>query len=222
MKNFPHMKLTDAELQELARQLSHPEGETGLKVAEMMNFTNSNLIIKTINSLSLAVNDSVLEIGPGNGAHVGDVLLNDSIRYTGAEISGTMIEQAQKLNKGYSNASFVLTNGNSLPFQDNQFNKAFTVNTIYFWQNPQEYANEIARVMQPGGVLSIGLIPQSTMIKIPFAKYGFTMYTAEHTSELLDKAGFVIRNVYQDTEQVLSNSGENIDREITIVTGVLK
>ncbi|QEE50309.1 methyltransferase domain-containing protein [Flavobacterium alkalisoli] len=216
------MKLTENQLQQLARQLSHPEGETGLEVAEMMNFTNGNLINKVIDSLQIKEGDAVLEIGPGNGAHVSSITKTPDTLYYGADISETMIHQAQKLNASQVNASFILTNGDTLPFETEFFKKAFTVNTIYFWKDPQAYAAEIARVMQPGGTLSIGFIPKSTMIKIPFAKYGFTMYEAADVEKLLKDTGFKILDTIEDTEQVLSNNVEYIDREITIVTAVLK
>ena len=60
------------------------------------------------------------------------------------------------------------------------------------------------------------------MQKIPFAKYGFTMFESSDVTQLLEKAGFEISSVYQDTEIVVSNNGENIEREIAIVTAVLK
>lgn len=216
------MKLTEDQLQELARQLSHPQGEAGLEVAEMMNFTNDNLINKVINTLHIKQGDTVLEIGPGNGAHTNTITKIPNTLYYGADISETMITEAQKRNAGQANASFVLTNGENLPFETEFFKKVFTVNTIYFWNDPQAYTNETARVMQPGGLLSIGFIPKRTMIKIPFAKYSFTMYEVNEVEKLLQNAGFKIQDIIEDSEEVLSNNGEYITRETTIITGVLK
>ena len=115
-----------------------------------------------------------------------------------------------------------MSDGETIPFEDNFFTTAFTTNTIYFWKNPQDYTNEIARVLKPSGIFSIGFIPKSTMVKIPFAKYGFTMYEPGEITRILQKAGFEINNIYEDTELVLSNNGEQIEREIAIITAVLK
>lgn len=212
------MKLSETELQELARQLRCPDGDNGLKVGEMMNFTNSNIISKTIASLDLKDGDTLLEIGPGNGAHVKDIVNSANVGYFGIDISETMVAEAEKLNADLYQASFYLTNGEHIPFSENHFDAAFTCNTIYFWQDPQAYAHEIARVMKAGGIVSIGFIPESTMQKIPFAKYGFTLYAIETVSRLMTTAGFTVTNATTDTEMVINNSGEQIEREFVILT----
>ena len=216
------MKLTETELQELAIQLSHPKGETGIQIGEMMNFTNEHLIKKTIDLLAVTDNTRVLEVGPGNGSHVNVITQNKTVVYYGIDVSETMVIEAKKLNKDFKNAFFLLSDGETIPFEDNFFTTAFTTNTIYFWKNPQDYTNEIARVLKPSGIFSIGFIPKSTMVKIPFAKYGFTMYEPGEITRILQKAGFEINNIYEDTELVLSNNGEQIEREIAIITAVLK
>lgn len=212
------MKLSETELQELARQLRCPDGENGIKIGEMMNFTNSNIITKTIASLDLKDGDSLLEIGPGNGAHVKDIVNIANVGYFGIDISETMVAEAETLNADLYQASFRLTNGEHIPFSENHFDAAFTCNTIYFWKDPQDYANEITRVMKADGVVSIGFIPKSTMAKIPFAKYGFTLYDIETVSGLMETAGMTITSAITDTEMVMSNSGEQIEREFVVLT----
>lgn len=216
---FSAMKLSETELQELARQLRCPDGNNGLKVAEMMNFTNSNIIHKAIDSLYLNNNDTILEIGPGNGIHVKDILnVASNLDYYGIDISETMITEASKLNADFENVSFSLTDGDHIPFSESQFDKIFTCNTIYFWKNPPQYASEIARVLKPNGLVTIGFIPESTMRKIPFAKYGFTLYTIETVTDVMESAGLNVIYANTDTEMVMSNSGEQIEREYVILT----
>ena len=216
---FSAMKLSETELQELARQLRCPDGDNGLKVAEMMNFTNSNIIQKAIDSLSLNNNDTILEIGPGNGIHVKDILNSAlNLHYYGIDISETMITEAYKLNADFENVSFSLTDGEHIPFSESRFDKIFTCNTIYFWKKPEEYALEIARVLKPNGIIAIGFIPESTMRKIPFAKYGFTLYDIETVTAVMKSAGLTAVNAITDTEMVMSNSVEQIEREFVILT----
>ena len=213
------MKLSETQLQQLAAQLRCPNGEGGLKVAEMMTATNANIITKTIASLNLQNGDTILEIGPGNAGHVKAIpAVAHGAKYTGIDISPPMIAEATRLNAGLVNVNFLLTDGKSIPFGDSQFNKIFTVNTVYFWQQPQDYANEIARVLQPGGLAAIAFIPKSTMQYIPFAKFGFTLYDAETVANLLATAGLTVINTILDTEFVTSNSGEKIEREFVIIT----
>lgn len=213
------MKLSETELQELAKQLRCPEGENGIKVGEMMNFTNSNVIVKSVESLNLQHNDTVLEIGPGNGSHVKDsIILSPQIKYHGIDISETMVTEAQKLNSSLDNVFFHLSDGNHIDFDANTFDKIFTTNTIYFWQYPQAYITEIARVLKPGGIVSIGFIPKSTMEKIPFAKFGFVLYDIETVNKLFEESGLAVLSTITEKEFVTSNSGEQIEREFVILS----
>lgn len=213
------MKLSETELQELAKQLRCPNGDNGLKVGEMMNFTNSNIINRVIESLKLKDESCILEIGPGNGAHVASIINTvNHIEYHGIDISETMVTEAGKLNAAFGNVSFHHTDGKKIPFGECRFDTIFTANTIYFWEEPQAFANEIARVLKLGGILAIGFIPESTMKKIPFAKYGFTLYDIPAVTKLLESAGLTDINTVTATEFVTSNSGEKIEREFVVLT----
>ncbi|MCC5905642.1 MAG: class I SAM-dependent methyltransferase [Balneolaceae bacterium] len=64
------------------------------------------------------------------------------IRYTGIDISKLMVEQASGINKEWieeRRADFILTDGKKIPFQNKQFDLVFSVNTIYFWEEPANY-----------------------------------------------------------------------------------
>ena len=213
------MKLSEKELQELAKQLGNPDGENGIKIGEMMNFTNGNMISETIKKLEIESGDTVLEIGPGNGNHVNQLLsISTDIHYTGIDISETMVSEATKAFSEKENVAFRLTDGITLDFPDASFSKIYTTNTIYFWTDPQQYASETARVLKAGGTLCIGFIPESTMQKIPFAKYGFTLYTIDKVTALIETAGLVVTEAITDTEMVMSNTGSKIEREFVILT----
>lgn len=212
------MKLTDTQLQDLATQLRCPQGNDALKTGEMMNLTNGNIIDKTIRSLDIQPNDTILEIGPGNGAHVKKIVVDSTATYTGIDISESMLAEAQKLNSKLPNATFQLTNADVIPFGESKFNKVFTVNTIYFWNDAQAYANQIAQVLKPGGLVSIGFIPKSTMQHIPFAKFGFNLYTIHEVATLFTNAGLKIVSKDLQSEFVTSNSGAQIEREFVILT----
>lgn len=210
------MKLSEAELQELAAHLQCPDGDNGSKVAEMMNSTNANIINKTIAALQLQDEDNVLEIGPGNGRHVNGI--KHKIIYKGIDISGTMVAEANKAFDADSSVFFYLSDGENIPFEDESFTKVFTVNTIYFWKHPSKYAAEIARVLKSGGWLSVGYIPKRAMEKIPFARYGFTLYDEAMVKEILHASGFKIISEITEQEFVTSNSGGQIVREFVVVT----
>ncbi len=216
MENKPR-QLSETELRQLAGQLRCPNGNSGLKVAEMMNFTNANMIAKAIASLALHDGDNILETGMGNGLHVKDIVSN-GVTYTGIDISSTMVDEAQKRNAGLSNVNFRLTGSRDIPFGEGQFDKILTSNTLYFWENPTGYAKELVRVLRPGGVVSIGFIPESTMQHIPFSKYGFMLYSIEKVSALMEAVGLKVVSAVTEKELVASNSGAKIEREFVVLT----
>lgn len=146
------------QLAALASQLSHPSGEKGLEIAEMMNETNSGMTKNAISNLNLTSGDTVLELGHGNAGHLNFLYsICENIHYTGLEISTLMNQEAQRLNKSFidnQKAAFILYDGKQIPIADNQFNKSFTVNTLYFWQDPLAMLSELSRVLKPKALLS--------------------------------------------------------------------
>src|SRR5512146_1455220 len=114
-------------LRSAAKQLRKPHGTVGKEVGLMMNKGNKLMNLVAIDQLDIAPNDSILEIGMGNGFFVKKIISNDeTIRYCGCDFSQTMIEEAMLLNEEYINngqACFVKASAQQLPFRDETFNK---------------------------------------------------------------------------------------------------
>ncbi|MGN7987339.1 class I SAM-dependent methyltransferase [Pedobacter sp. 22226] len=212
---------SEEDLKNIAKQLSCPEGEHGIKTGEMMHASNIGMTTSAIDALNLQNNDFVLEIGHGNGMHIARLLSKaEKLSYYGADISETIIAEAKKINQEFIDngvVQFTLTDGNKLPFENGLFNKIFTVNTIYFWENPGAYLSEIKRTLKPNGILSLCFADKSFMQNLPFTPYGFILYEVEKVKELLKNADFTIKNILNKTEQVKSKTGEQIEREYHIV-----
>ncbi|CAG5016680.1 hypothetical protein DYBT9275_05607 [Dyadobacter sp. CECT 9275] len=212
---------TESDLKEVARQLSNPEGDAGVKTGALMQVNNANMIQSTIMCLNMDDGDTVLEIGPGNAAHLKFLLSQaDGLIYTGADISATMVQEAQWLNQDHilaGEASFRLTDGVTLPFPDHSFDKVFTVNTLYFWAEPLIYAKEIYRILKSGGLFGLTFADQDFMKDLPFTKYGFQLYSQEMAVGLLEKAGFEIESIIQQNENITGNQGMKVSRDFMIV-----
>ncbi|SIT11872.1 Methyltransferase domain-containing protein [Zobellia uliginosa] len=86
------------DFEEVAKQLANPSGKYGIDVALGMNSMNEFISKTTYELLKIKDNESVLEIGFGNGKFIKDILNYGSrISFTGIDISNTMITEAKKI-----------------------------------------------------------------------------------------------------------------------------
>lgn len=217
---------SETDLKNIAKQLSCPEGEHGVKTGEMMHTSNIGMTSSAINALDLQNNDTVLEIGHGNGGHIAQLLSQaENIHYFGADISATIIAEAEKINRDLiagEKVHFKLTDGIILPFNENRFDKIFTVNTIYFWQNQREYLTEIKRTLKLNGTVVICFADKTFMQTLPFTPYGFKLYEVEGVKGLLENVGFTVVNILSKTEQIKSKTGEQVERKYHVVVASIK
>jgi ubiquinone/menaquinone biosynthesis C-methylase UbiE len=212
---------TEEDNKMLAAQLREPIGEIGVEVGKVMNSTNESMINQTVTTLGLVMNEVILEIGHGNGRHIDSVMDSaPSMLYFGLDISDLMHREA----KFYCDESglaerteFVLYNGLIIPFPANKFNKIFTVNTLYFWEKPVVFLNEIYRVLAPGGKLSIAFVSKKTMAELAFTKYGFYKYNQEDFHKLVEQSEFSVYSLTSYKEEIEGKLGDGfVDREYFI------
>ncbi|WP_293786645.1 class I SAM-dependent methyltransferase [uncultured Pedobacter sp.] len=220
------MEHSEEELKNITSQLGCPEGEHGIKTGEMMHASNIGMTTSAIDALDLQNNQTVLEIGHGNGGHIAQLLSQaENLNYFGADISATIIAEAEKINQDLipeGKVHFKLTDGITLPFDENRFDKIFTVNTIYFWKNPGEYLAEIKRTLKLNGNLVICFADKTFMQNLPFTNYGFKLYDGEEVKELLKNSGFTVENIRSKTEQIKSKTGEQVERKFHVVVASIK
>lgn len=213
--------MTEEMLKDMAKQLRKPEGEFAIQVGENLNQGNSILNLNTIDALELQNNDNVFEIGMSNGFFVKDIFAkNNSISYTGCDYSDVMVNQAIKNNESLiksGQAQFYLACADNLPFENNIFDKVFSVNTIYFWDDHSKVLAEICRVLKRNGKLILSLRPKSSMKFYPFVKYGFDMFTKNELKYLLTDNGFKINTFLERTEPDQEVNGVNMRVDSLIV-----
>ena len=204
-------------MRELAAQLRKPSGEKGLEVAAMMNLTNIGMTLEAIRNLDLKKGELVMEIGHGNAGHLNFLLDKaDDLQYIGYDISELMHKEAIALNpKWIQNnlVKFKLYDGQNFPDQDNHFDKILTVNTIYFWENPNEMLKEIYRILKPSGTFCITFVEKDFMELLPFSTYGFTMYNPEDVEKLIKHSQFKLKEIIRKTDFVQTKSGEKMQRK---------
>lgn len=209
------------ELQAIASQLKHPTGEKGIEMANMMHETNINMTRHSVQNLNIKDGNSILELGHGNAGHVEFIFEQaENLKYYGLEMSELMFQEARQINRNFvsqKQAFFSLYDGNVIPFQDAFFDKIFTVNTIYFWQEPEKLLSEIYRVLKPGGVFCITFAEESFMKTLPFTQYEFKLYSTAKAEQLVQKTLFKIGYKETLTEKVKTKTGELADRDFTTI-----
>lgn len=209
------------ELKILAQHLANPQGEKGIEIGEMMNATNIGMTLESIRTLLIEDNEHILEIGHGNAGHLKSILsVANNVRYTGIDISETMHQEAKSLNKAFENqADFVLYEGKKLPFQDKTFDKICTVNTVYFWEEPVEFLNEIYRVLKDNGTFVLTFGQRDFMETLPFTEYNFTLYNNDEMEKVVSKSHFKRMKISEKEEEITSKTGnEKIKRMYTVLT----
>ena len=79
----------------------------------------------------------MLEIGFGNGRTVPDVIAQAAdVHYVGVDISPTMVAEATRFNAAMvtqGQVSFHLASAERLPFDDDAFDRIFSIGVIHFW-----------------------------------------------------------------------------------------
>lgn len=205
----------------LAQNLANPQGEKGIEIGEMMNATNIGMTLESIKTLLIEDNEAVLEIGHGNADHVKSIVNKaQNIHYTGIDISETMHYEAKRLNEEFKNqAEFVLYEGKKLPFEDKTFDKIFTVNTVYFWEEPVVFLNEIHRVLKDNGTFVLTFGQRNFMEKLPFTQFDFILYNTDEMEQTVSKSNFKRMKISEKEEEVKSKTGnETITRNYTVLT----
>ncbi|MBB4805080.1 SAM-dependent methyltransferase [Chryseobacterium defluvii] len=209
------------ELKILAQNLANPQGEKGIEIGEMMNANNIGMTLESIQSLLIEDEEHILEIGHGNAGHLKSILNKaKGIRYTGIDISETMHHEAGRLNKEFEDqADFVLYEGKKFPFENKTFDKIFTVNTVYFWEDPAEFLHEIYRVLKDSGTFVLTFGQKEFMEKLPFTEYNFTLYSNSEMEELISKSHFKRMKISEKEEEIQSKTdNEIIQRKYTVLT----
>ncbi len=149
----------------LLRALGRPQGVLGRLGGIIMARTNADFGVWVAGLLKIGPTEHVLEVGFGPRVviqHLSQQL--PAAFVSGVDPSSEIVAQARSRNMpSIQNGRFDLRQGlvESLPFEDNRFDKAFAVNSMQVWPDAIAGLREIRRVMQPGGRIALGFTPHS-------------------------------------------------------------
>jgi ubiquinone/menaquinone biosynthesis C-methylase UbiE len=95
----------------------------------------------------------VLDVGCGSGwatRLLADYAGNG--RVTGIDISDEMVRLARESSQPYANIDFQTASAEQLPFANNEFTHAFSMESLYYYADISKALKEIHRVLRPSGL----------------------------------------------------------------------
>ena len=132
-----------------------PEGTEGEEMLERMNQSHYEVTGWALSYWEIQEDDRVLDIGCGGGATLHRMAEKvTSGHVTGVDYSDVSVETSRRNNeKNIKSGKMDVLEGSveNLPFADDSFDKIITVESFYFWPDPQENLKEVRRVLKAGG-----------------------------------------------------------------------
>ena len=176
-----------------ASQCGNPRGIVGSMVTRAMNRTNKVMYDGIIENMRSARDMKVLDIGFGNGYLDALIYRKEPCTIYGIDISEDMVKLASERNKeGIENGDihFALGDCCDLAFEDQTFDIAVTMNTIYFWNDTIKGLREIYRVLKDCGVFYNAVLTKENLDKLFYTKNGFKKFEKHEYSEMGQQIGF--------------------------------
>ena len=197
--NFCHV-LRELIYKYIAKQFGNPAGFGGKISTFVMNRLNQKQYKAVVESIDIQATDTILDIGFGNGYLLRRLAKQNPHKIYGIEISQDMLKVAarksrKKIEQG--KIQLMLADVQNIPLEDSSIDKAYTVNTVYFWQDVHQVFSEIRRILKPNGVFLNVLYVKEWLEKLPIARYGYSKYTTEQIEKITAESGLKIERIFE-------------------------
>ena len=188
-----------------------PEGTEGEEMLERMNQSHYEVTGWALSYWEIQEDDRVLDIGCGGGATLHRMAEKGTSGHVagGGFLGGSRGNSRRENGKNISNRKEGVLEGlgGKLPFSEGSFDKIITVESFYFWPDPQENLKEVRRVLKAGGTfLLVADIYQNGNLtereKENIRNYHLFNPTREEFEQLFINAGFT-------DIQIHTRKGEN-------------
>lgn len=154
----------------------------------------------------------ILDVGCGTGADVINFkkMFGRDAEVIGIDVVKLQIELARekiKQNAVWADARWY--DGENIPFTDNYFDAIYTSDVLGHVSNVPQWLRELHRVLRPGGALAMfsesklgrHAFLRDYMFKRglnvdPHAEFHISLYSKNKLKEMLDRAGFQIKKMY--------------------------
>lgn len=184
---------TELELKTISDNLANPKGDIGLKVAAKMNESNLELTLKSIEALSPKKNDSVVEIGLGNGKLSYPILekIGTGGVFLGVDTSQTMIDESFANISSRWEGELILYHGDICDYKtDLKFDKLMGVNLLYFIEDLDQFFTHLKPLMKDGAKLVFSMRAYETLVKLPISQFNFILRPDNEIMTIIENNGF--------------------------------
>ena len=151
---------------------------------------------QAIARMRVGLDARVLDLGCGSGwatRLLAEQASEGSV--AGIDIADEMIEVARAASADFRNVKFRIASAENLPFDDSYFSHAFSMESLYYYEDMSVALHELHRVLEPGGlfVTVVDLYQENEpsrqwidQLKVPVHFLSIAQYR-----DLFEQAGFV-------------------------------
>lgn len=148
----------------------------------------------TLELLGISSSENILEIGYGPGKAIQKAYaLCPKCQIVGIDHSEEMMAAASRLNrKAVAAGAADLRIGvvEALEFPEGTFDKAFSINCVYFWPDSSRGLQELHRVLKVGGKLAITVRDKK--------RQAYRPYSGDNLKKMLSQVGFSTVEIYSN------------------------
>ncbi len=182
------------QLRIVSAQLAHPSGDLGTDISDKMNDTNAFITARAIEALYPKDGESIVELGPGNGALSRDLVqaIGSKGHYIGVEISRDMAQVAEKSLREVGVAKVQVHTGDchTVSIADASIDGLMAVNVLYFIDDLDRLLAEIKPWFRSKGRCVFGIRPERTLKALHFHEFGFHIRSPEEIEVIMRKYDF--------------------------------
>lgn len=176
----------------IAKQFANPRGIGGRIVMAVMNRQNAQMYEATERFLRPRNDDTILDIGCGNGIMLERIDHACDCRLIGTDISEDALEIA-KCRLAGTNVELLRCPVDDMLLEDATVDKALTINTMYFWEDLTSGFEEIARVLKPEGIFIGTHYTNRALESYSHTQFGYRMRTEQEVVSAAEIAGFTVQ-----------------------------
>ncbi|MFP3154655.1 class I SAM-dependent methyltransferase [Lachnospiraceae bacterium ZAX-1] len=180
----------------ISAQFQKPTGLGGMMSTFLMNTINRRQYSEVWKELSLKNGERVLDVGFGNGFMLQRLARRHKCDYFGIEISQDMVAAANKRNAhAVADRWMNLTSGDIVKtdFESGFFDKIYTINTVYFWDDLLVGLTQIHRILKDGGIFINAIYSREWLDKLKYTRTGFAKYALDELTWTGEQCGFTVR-----------------------------